>query len=128
VGTALGAAPSVDRLLIRPDGHEHLVLGRLSEPDAPAGRALAEQCIITPKQIRAAMTVVLGPAREQHVPEYTPRAKKVLELTVREAWRLGHNYIGTEHLLLGVLAKDRGSGMLAQIAEIMTQRQAEQRQ
>ncbi|HEV7831460.1 MAG TPA: Clp protease N-terminal domain-containing protein [Pseudonocardiaceae bacterium] len=127
-------------------GTEHLVLGLLREPDALAGRALAEQGI-TPEQIRAAMTVVLGPARD-HVPEYipyTPRAKKVLELTVREALRLGHNYIGTEHLLLGVLAEEEGVGakilvglgfakdkaeewMLAHIEGIMTQRPAEQRQ
>ncbi len=127
-------------------GTEHLVLGLLSEPDALAGRALAEQGI-TPEQIRAAMTVVLGPARD-NVPEYipyTPRAKKVLELTVREALRLGHNYVGTEHLVLGVLAEEEGVGaktlvglgldrdkaeewMLAQIAEIMTERQTEQSQ
>ncbi len=125
-------------------GTEHLVLGLLSEPEALAGRALAEQGI-TPEQIRAAMTVVLGPARDR-VPEYipyTPRAKKVLELTVREALRLGHNDIGTEHLLLGVLAEEEGVGakilvglglakdkaeewILAQIAEMITQWQEEQ--
>jgi Clp amino terminal domain, pathogenicity island component len=124
-------------------GTEHLVLGLLSEPEALAGRALAEQGI-TPEQVRAAMTVVLGPARD-NVPEYipyTPRAKKVLELTVREALRLGHNYVGTEHLLLGVLAEEEGVGakilvglglakdraeswMLAQIPETMAQPQPE---
>lgn len=126
-------------------GTEHLVLGLLSEPEALAGRALAEQGI-TPEQIRAAMTVVLGPAREcvpEYIP-YTPHAKKVLELTVREALRLGHNHIGTEHLLLGVLAEEEGVGakilvglgfakdkaeewMLTQIAD-MLQRQPEQTQ
>jgi Clp amino terminal domain, pathogenicity island component len=125
-------------------GTEHLVLGLLSEPEALAGRALAEQGI-TPEQVRAAMTVVLGPATDnvpQYIP-YTPRAKKVLELTVREALRLGHNYVGTEHLLLGVLAEMEGVGakilvglgfakdkaeewMLAQIPE--TQRQPRQGQ
>lgn len=127
-------------------GTEHLVLGLLSEPEALAGRALAEQGI-TPEQIRAAMTVVLGPAKG-NVPEYipyTPRAKKVLELTVREALRLGHNYVGTEHLLLGVLAEEEGVGakilvglglvrdeaedwMLAQLAELTAQWQSGQRQ
>jgi len=92
-------------------GTEHLVLALLEEPDGLAARALAEQGI-TPEQVRAAMKVVLGP-RKDDVPElipYTPRAKKALELTVREALRLGHNYIGTEHLLLGVLAEEEGAG------------------
>jgi hypothetical protein len=124
-------------------GTEHLVLGLLSEPEALAGRALAEQGI-TPEQIRAAMTVVLGPAKDT-VPEYipyTPRAKKVLELTLREALRLDHNYVGTEHLLLGVLAEEEGVGakvlvglglskdkvenwILAQIADMIAAQQTE---
>jgi Clp amino terminal domain, pathogenicity island component len=92
-------------------GTEHLVLGLLSEPEALAGRALAAQGI-TSEQVRAAMTVVLGPAKDSVPPyiPYTPRAKKVLELTVREALRLGHNYVGTEHLLLGLLAEEEGVG------------------
>src|SRR5262249_5607197 len=127
-------------------GTEHLVLGLLSEPEALAGRALAEQGI-TAERIRAAMTVVLGPAKDS-VPEYIPyppRAKKVIELTVREALRLGHNYVGTEHLLLGVLAEEEGVGakilvglglskdkaeewMLAQIADMIRARQSPQAQ
>ena len=127
-------------------GTEHLLLGLVSEPEALAGRALADQGI-TPEKVRAAMTVVLGPAKDT-VPEYipyTPRAKKVLELTVREALRLGHNYVGTEHLLLGLLAEEEGVGakilvglglakdkaedwMLAQIADIMAERKPGQGQ
>jgi hypothetical protein len=126
-------------------GTEHLVLGLLSEPQALAAQALADQGI-TPEQLRAAMKVVLGPPTDsvpEHIP-FTPRAKKVLELSVREALRLGHNFIGTEHLLLAVLAeedvgakvllalgvtKDKAEAwMLAQIAEIMKQRPAQQRQ
>ncbi len=92
-------------------GTEHLVLGLLSQPNGLAARALAEQGI-TGEQIRAAMTVVLGPRRET-VPEHIPfsrRAKKTLELTVREALRLDHDYVGTEHLLFGVLADDESVG------------------
>jgi hypothetical protein len=125
-------------------GAEHLVLGLLSEPEALAGRALAEQGI-TPEQVHAAMTVVLGPPKDT-VPElipYTPHAKKVIELAVREALRLGHNYVGTEHLLLGLLAEEEGVGakilvglslskdkaeewMLAQIADMIAARQSPQ--
>ncbi|GEL17620.1 Clp protease N-terminal domain-containing protein [Pseudonocardia asaccharolytica] len=92
-------------------GTEHLVLGLLSEPEALAAKALAQQGI-NPEQVRAAMKVVLGPPKDsvpEHIP-YTPRARKVIELTVREALRLGHNYVGTEHLLLGVLAEQEGVG------------------
>src|SRR5262249_43737335 len=128
-------------------GTEHLVLGLLSEPEGLAGRALAEQGI-TPEKVRAAMTVVLGPAKAnapQPIIPFTPRAKKVLELTVREALRLGHNYVGTEHLLLGVLAEEEGVGakilvglgfakdkaenwILAQIADIIAPQQSQQGQ
>jgi hypothetical protein len=92
-------------------GTEHLVLGLLSQPQGLAARALAEQGI-TGEQIRAAMTVVVGPRRET-VPEHIPfsrRARKALELTVREALRLDHDYVGTEHLLLGVLADEESVG------------------
>jgi hypothetical protein len=92
-------------------GTEHLVLGLLSQPEGLAAKALDGQGI-TAEQIRAAMTVVLGPRRET-VPEHIPfsgPAKKALELTVREALRLDHDYVGTEHLLLGVLADDQNVG------------------
>lgn len=92
-------------------GTEHLVLGLLSQPEGLAARAMTEQGI-TDEKLRAAMTVVLGPKRENipgHIP-FSGSAKKVIELTVREALRLGHNNVGTEHLLLGVLADDESVG------------------
>ncbi|AHI00409.1 Clp protease N-terminal domain-containing protein [Kutzneria viridogrisea] len=88
-------------------GTEHLLLGLLCEPEALAAKALTEQGI-TAEQLRNSVKVVLGPAKENvpgHIP-FTPGAKKVLELTVREALRLGHNYVGTEHILLGIVAED----------------------
>ncbi|MET0132587.1 MAG: Clp protease N-terminal domain-containing protein [Kibdelosporangium sp.] len=84
----------------------HIVLGLLTEPDALAAKAIVTLGIPL-ETVREKVTATLGPAVEQppsgHVP-FSGRAKKVLELTVREALRLGHNYVGTEHILLGVLA------------------------
>lgn len=91
----------------------HLVLGLLSEPDALAGVALQSQGIPF-ETVRAAATAALpGPVSEPPalVP-YDAAAKKVLELTFREALRLGHNDIGTEHLLLALLEQEQGSGPL----------------
>jgi hypothetical protein len=88
--------------------NEHLVLGLLSEPDAIAGRAIAE--LGQPlDQVREAVLVLLpGPtgARIRHV-RFNRETKKTLELALREALHLGHNYIGTEHLLLGLLRTDK---------------------
>jgi hypothetical protein len=98
-------------------GTEHLVLGLLAESQALAARALAEQNI-TGEQLRAAMKVVLGP-RQDSVPEhiaFTPRAKKVLALAVREGLRLDHNFVGPEHLLLGALAEEEGVGAKVLVA------------
>ncbi|MDT2005379.1 ATP-dependent Clp protease ATP-binding subunit [Rhodococcus opacus] len=86
---------------------EHLLLGMLCAPDSLAMRALADQDI-TPLAIRetAEATVPDAPADAETpglIP-YSAPAKKVLELTIREALRLGHNYVGTEHLLLALLA------------------------
>src|SRR5262249_46841419 len=80
---------------------EHLVLGLLAEPDGLAGRAITAQGVPL-DAVRQAATAALPPAVEQ-VPDlvpYGPEVKKALELTFREALRLGHNYIGTEHILL----------------------------
>ena len=96
---------------IRP---EHLVLGLLSEPDAIAARTITGQGVSL-KTVRQAVTATLPPAAEQ-VPALIPYdagARKALELTFREALRMGHNYIGTEHILLALLELDDGTGVLA---------------
>nr|WSY52833.1 ATP-dependent Clp protease ATP-binding subunit [Streptomyces sp. NBC_00886] len=97
-----------------PEGRpEHLVLGLLAEPDALAGKAITAQGVLL-DSVRQAATAALPPAGEE-VPDlvpYGPDAKKVLELTFREALRLGHNYIGTEHILLALLEHENGEGVL----------------
>ncbi|MEU3889578.1 Clp protease N-terminal domain-containing protein [Streptomyces sp. NPDC029041] len=93
---------------------EHLVLGLLAEPEGLAAKAIAEQGVSL-DTVRAAATAALPPAVED-APElvpYGPAAKKVLELTFREALRLGHNYIGTEHILLALLEHENGQGVLS---------------
>ncbi|MET7678949.1 Clp protease N-terminal domain-containing protein [Streptomyces sp. NPDC005423] len=93
---------------------EHLVLGLLAEPAALAARVLV--ALGAPLDaVREAATAALPPAVEK-APElvpYGPAAKKVLELTSREALRLGHNYIGTEHILLALLEHENGEGVLS---------------
>ena len=91
----------------------HLVLGLLRDPESLAGRALAAQGL-SPDAVRQAVTATL-PAAVADVPALIPfdgSAKKALELTFREALRLGHNYIGTEHLLLALLEREDGDGVL----------------
>ncbi|MFJ3308651.1 Clp protease N-terminal domain-containing protein [Streptomyces sp. NPDC086549] len=93
---------------------EHLVLGLLAEPESLAAKALDEQGVSF-DAVRRAATAALPPASED-VPELIPygaAAKKPLELTFREALRLGHNYIGTEHLLLALLEYEHGEGVLS---------------
>jgi hypothetical protein len=93
---------------------EHLVLGLLAEPEALAAKAITEQGVPL-EAVREAAAAALPPAAEE-VPElvpYGPAAKKVLELTFREALRLGHNYIGTEHILLALLEFENGEGVLS---------------
>ena len=92
-------------------GTEHIVLALLSQPEGLAGKYLAERT--TPEQLREAMSPVLGPRSDDPLPEQlpdTPRGKRAVELSVQEAERLGHDYVGTEHLLLGVLAEGLGVG------------------
>ncbi|MEG3628453.1 Clp protease N-terminal domain-containing protein [Streptomyces poriticola] len=92
----------------------HLVLGLLHEPDGLAVKAVAAQGV-SPDAVRGAALGALPPAAEE-VPELVPygqAAKKVLELTFREALRLGHNYIGTEHILLALLEHENGEGTLS---------------
>ncbi|MEV7737660.1 Clp protease N-terminal domain-containing protein [Streptomyces sp. NPDC088921] len=98
-----------------PEGRpEHLVLGLLAEPEGLAAKALVAQGV-TLDDVRRAATEALPPAADE-VPELVPYgsdAKKVLELTFREALRLGHNYIGTEHILLALLEFEHGTGVLS---------------
>ncbi|UDY34723.1 Clp protease N-terminal domain-containing protein [Dermatobacter hominis] len=92
----------------------HLVLGLLAEPESIAAWVMVTQGADA-EAVRAAATSVLPPAVEGggagHVP-FDGAAKKVLELTFREALRLGHNYIGTEHLLLALLEQEGDDGPL----------------
>ncbi|MFF0313947.1 Clp protease N-terminal domain-containing protein [Micromonospora sp. NPDC005252] len=97
-------------------GPEHLVLGLLAEPEGLAARVMAGRGA-TPEAVREAVGAVL-PSRAEQVPELIPydaRGKKALELTFREALRLGHNYIGTEHILLALLEQEDGAGVLTNL-------------
>ncbi|MEY9487199.1 hypothetical protein RKD26_002993 [Streptomyces calvus] len=93
---------------------EHLVLGLLAEPQGLAVLAITEQGVSV-KAVREAARAALPPAVEDapDLVPYGPAAKKILELTFREALRLGHNYIGTEHLLLALLEHENGEGLLS---------------
>ncbi|MTD14875.1 ATP-dependent Clp protease ATP-binding subunit [Nakamurella sp. YIM 132087] len=93
---------------------EHLLLGLLTEPEGLGAAAVAAQGV----DLETVRTVALRtlPAATPDVPELIPygsQARKALELTFREALRLGHNYIGTEHLLLALLELGDGTGVLA---------------
>lgn len=98
-----------------PEGRpEHLVLGLLAEPEGLAAKAITAQGVLL-DTVRQAATAALPPAAEE-VPELVPygsAAKKVLELTFREALRLGHNHVGTEHILLALLEFENGEGVLS---------------
>jgi len=90
-------------------GTEHLLLGLLREEEGVAARVL-EGLDISVEEVRAAVVRIVGSGEEEpqgQIP-FTPRAKKVLELALREALSLGHNYIGTEHILLGLVREDEG--------------------
>lgn len=82
-------------------GTEHILLGLLNEGEGIAAKAL-ESLGIGLDSVRDEVVKIIGPGQQAptgHIP-FTPRAKKVLELSLREALQLGHNYIGTEHILL----------------------------
>ena len=94
-------------------GPEHLVLGLLTEPDGLAAKAIAAQGVSL-DSVREAVTAALPPPAAE-VPALIPfgqQARKALELTFREALRMGHNYIGTEHILLALLELEDGGGVL----------------
>ncbi|GAA3375995.1 Clp protease N-terminal domain-containing protein [Streptomyces racemochromogenes] len=93
---------------------EHLLLGLLGETEGLAAHVLTAQGV-APHDLRTAAAATLPPAQAE-VPELVPfdaNAKKVLELTFREALRLGHGYVGTEHVLLALLEQENGEGPLS---------------
>ncbi|MFB8039613.1 Clp protease N-terminal domain-containing protein [Streptomyces sp. NPDC056004] len=95
-------------------GTAHLVLGLLSEPEGLAAAFVKAQGIPL-EDVRRAATEALPPAAAGELPELIPYdagARKALELTFREALRMGHNYIGTEHILLALLEQEDGTGVL----------------
>jgi ATP-dependent Clp protease ATP-binding subunit ClpC len=95
-------------------GTEHLLLGLIREQDGIAAKAL-ESLNISLEDVHAQVEDLIGRGTfvpTGHIP-FTPRAKKVLELSLREALQLGHNYIGTEHMLLGLIRE--GEGVAAQV-------------
>ena len=95
-------------------GTEHILLGLIQEGEGHAAKALAE-LNINIDSVRTEVVEIIGEGQQSpsgHIP-FTPRAKKVLELSLREALQLGHNYIGTEHILLGLIRE--GEGVAAQV-------------
>ncbi len=95
-------------------GTEHILLGLIHEGEGVAAKAL-ESLGISLEAVREKVEETIGPAGSAPTgsPPFTPRAKKVLELSLREALQLGHNYIGTEHMLLGLVRE--GEGVAAQV-------------
>jgi ATP-dependent Clp protease ATP-binding subunit ClpC len=95
-------------------GTEHILLGLIHEGEGVAAKAL-ESLNISLEAVRSQVEEIIGQGGSSpsgHIP-FTPRAKKVLELSLREALQLGHNYIGTEHILLGLIRE--GEGVAAQV-------------
>jgi ATP-dependent Clp protease ATP-binding subunit ClpC len=92
-------------------GTEHILLG-LTEGDGVAAKTLKSMGV-TKSAVLARIKKIVGEGDESppgHIP-FTPRSKKVLELALRESLRLGHNYIGTEHILLGIVREGQGLAM-----------------
>ncbi|MCX6418276.1 MAG: ATP-dependent Clp protease ATP-binding subunit [Actinobacteria bacterium] len=95
-------------------GTEHILLGLIHEGEGVAAKSL-ESLGISLEAVRSQVEEIIGQGQQApsgHIP-FTPRAKKVLELSLREALQLGHNYIGTEHILLGLIRE--GDGVAAQV-------------
>ena len=97
-------------------GTEHLLLGLVAEGEGIGAKAL-EASGITTEKVRATVKGLIGDLPTTDVksgsPPFTPRSKKVLELSLREALQMGHNYIGTEHILLAVIREGEGVGAKA---------------
>ena len=90
-------------------GTDHILLGLIHEGEGVAAKAL-ESLNISLEAVRQQVEEIIGQGQAAptgHIP-FTPRAKKVLELSLREALQLGHNYIGTEHILLGLVRENEG--------------------
>jgi ATP-dependent Clp protease ATP-binding subunit ClpC len=97
-------------------GTEHMLLGLIAEGEGVAAKVLASMNISL-EAVRRQVEDIIGQGQAVptgHIP-FTPRAKKVLELSLREALQLGHNYIGTEHILLGLVRE--GEGVAAQVLQ-----------
>jgi ATP-dependent Clp protease ATP-binding subunit ClpC len=97
-------------------GTEHILLGLIHEDEGVAAKAL-ESLNISLEAVRQQVEEIIGQGQAAptgHIP-FTPRAKKVLELSLREALQLGHNYIGTEHILLGLIRE--GEGVAAEVLQ-----------
>jgi ATP-dependent Clp protease ATP-binding subunit ClpA len=95
-------------------GTEHILLGLIHEGGGAAAKA-RDALGISLESVRSQVEEIIGQGQQApsgHIP-FTPRAKKVLELSLREALQLGHNYIGTEHILLGLIRE--GEGVAAQV-------------
>jgi ATP-dependent Clp protease ATP-binding subunit ClpC len=92
-------------------GTEHILLGLIQEEEGVAARVL-DRLGISLDAVRSKVESIIGEGKgapDGHIP-FTPRSKKVLELSLREALQLGHNYIGTEHILLGLIREGQGVG------------------
>ena len=110
----IGSQEEARRLQHNYIGTEHILLGLLRDGNGVAARAL-HALGITGEAARQQVLDIIGEGQQQpsgHIP-FTPRAKKVLELALRESVRMGHMYIGSEHILLGLMRE--GSGLAAQM-------------
>ena len=104
----------------------HILLGLLADPEGVAGRVLAAQAPLD--RIGAAVTTTLGTGTHDHQGEtvrFSPDARRVLAITLREALRLGHNYVGTEHILLALL-QDEGPLLAALTGAGVTRERTEE--
>src|SRR5579871_5480825 len=102
-------------------GTEHLLLGLLGEPESIGGRVLTG-IGMSLDGARAEVAAITGKGKRApsgHIP-FTPRAKKILELALREALQLNHNYIGTEHILLGIVREGEGAPGKTSVKESKT--------